>query len=50
MPKFTRSYNNPFHENWSKHEGEKIVNLRTRGLVAFTTAFEQYVKKEKSKN
>ena len=46
MPKFQRLCNNPFHENWSKHEGEKIVNLRARGLVAITTAFEQYVKEE----
>ena len=40
---------NPFHENWSEHEGEKIVNLRARGWVAIT-AFEQYVEEETSKD
>ena len=44
MPKFTRSYNNPFHEKWSKDEGGKIVNLRASGLVTISTTFEQYVK------
>ena len=50
MPKFRTPCNNPFHENWSEHEGEKIVNLRARGLVAITTTFEQYVKEETSKD
>ena len=50
MPKFTRSYNNPFHEKWSKDEGGKIVNLRASGLVTISTTFEQYVKEETNKN
>ena len=49
MLKFQRSCNNPFHENWSKDEGEKIVNLRGRGLVTIRTVFEQYIEEETGK-
>ena len=49
MPKFQRSCNNPFHENWSNDEGKKIINLRARGLFTITTVFEQYVEEETGK-
>ncbi len=40
----------PFMKTGQNMKGEKIVNLRARGLVAITTVFEQYVKEETSKN
>lgn len=50
MPKFQRSCNNPFHENWSKREGEKVINLRSRGLMAAASALEKYVEDELDKS
>jgi predicted amino acid racemase len=35
---------------WSKREGEKIINLRGRGLVGIGTVFENYVEKELGKS
>ena len=46
MPKFTKKCNNPFHEKWSGREGEKVVNLRNRGLLPISIVFEQYVQEE----
>ena len=46
MPKFKRQCNNPFHEKWSGREGEKVVNLRNRGLLVISVVFEQYVQAE----
>ena len=46
MPKFKRQCNNPFHEKWSGREGEKVVNLRNRGLLVISVVLEQYVQAE----
>ena len=50
MPKFKRQCNNPFHEKWSGREGEKVVNLRNRGLLVISVVFEQYVQAELGEN
>ena len=43
MPKFKRVCNNPFHKDWSKTDGDKIVNVKGRGLMAVANALERYV-------
>ena len=45
MPKFKKQCNNLFHEKWSGR-GEKVVNLRNRGLLEISIVFKQYVKAE----
>ncbi len=49
MPKYQRTCNNPFHEMWSKREGEKVINLRARGLFLISNVFQQYVEEEQAK-
>ena len=46
MPKYRRTCNNPFHEKWSKGVGEKVINLRARGLLVISNVFQQFVKAE----
>ena len=46
MPKFKKQCNNPFHEKWSGREGEKVFNLRNRGLLVLLVVFEQYIQAE----
>ena len=50
MPKFQRSCNNPFHQAWSKREGEKVINLKRHGFLAVAYAFEKYVEAELKKS
>ena len=49
MPKFKRVCNNPFHKDWSKTDGDKIVNVKARGLMAVANALERYVEAELGK-
>ena len=46
MPKFKKQCKNPFHKKWSGQEGEKVFNLRNRGLLVLSVVFEQYVPAE----
>ena len=46
MPKYRRTCNNPFHEKWSKGVGEKVINLRARGLLVISNVFQQFVEAE----
>ena len=49
MPKFKRVCNNPFHKDWSKTDGGKIVNVKARGLTAVANVLERYVQAELGK-
>ena len=49
MPKFKRVCNNPFHKDWSKTDGDKIVNVKACGLMAVANALERYVEAELGK-
>ena len=49
MPKYQRTCNNPLHEKWSKSAGEKVINLRARGLIVISNIFEQYIETEMRK-
>ena len=46
MPKFQISCNNPFHQAWSKRDGEKVINFKRHGFLAVAYAFEKYVEAE----
>ena len=50
MPKFQGSCNNPLHESLCKREGEKVINLRNRGLIAEASAFEKFIQEELDKS
>ena len=51
MPRFRRSCNNPFHEEWSstKNDGETIVNLIGRGLLTLSKVFGSFIEAELGK-
>ena len=51
MPRFRRSCNNPFHEEWSssKNDGETIVNLTGRGLLTLSKVFGSFIEAELGK-
>ena len=49
MPKFKRSCNNPFHEEWSKNDEGEIVNLTGRGLLTLSKPFERFIEAELAK-
>mgnify|MGYP002803585720 CR=1 FL=1 len=49
MPKFKRSCNNPFHEEWAKKNGGAIVNLAGRGLLSLSRLFESFIEAELGK-
>ena len=43
MSKFKKNCNNPLHENWSKSDEGKVVNLQARGLLKVANALQLYV-------
>ena len=49
MPKFQRSCNNPFHQAWSKRDGEKVINFKRHGFFG-SHAIEKYVEAELNKS
>ena len=49
MPKFKRSCNNPFHEEWTNNDGGAIVNLAGRGLLTLSKLFEGFIEAELGK-